>query len=123
LGTADNDLYIASFEAYNRWLADFCKYDSKRLSAWPTCHAGHRPIHRHAQGRRGARLKGVNIPAFRSPLRNRRRRLRGQVLALSGDPEGRCSTTIRNSTASGRPASTTTWPSPFTSAPGLRGPA
>ncbi|MBV1918006.1 MAG: amidohydrolase, partial [Sphingomonadaceae bacterium] len=31
LGTANNDLYLASFEAYNHWLADFCNYAPKRL--------------------------------------------------------------------------------------------
>ena len=37
LGTSDNDLYLASFQAYNHWLADFCSYDPKRLVARPTC--------------------------------------------------------------------------------------
>ena len=31
LGTSNPDLYIASFDAYNRWLWDFCAYDAKRL--------------------------------------------------------------------------------------------
>ncbi|HEY9547088.1 MAG TPA: hypothetical protein VIR56_13845, partial [Solimonas sp.] len=31
LGTANSELYIASFEAYNRWLWDFCGADRKRL--------------------------------------------------------------------------------------------
>ncbi len=31
LGTANQDLYIASFEAYNRWLWDYCGEDRRRL--------------------------------------------------------------------------------------------
>ncbi len=31
LGTMNSELYIASFEAYNRWLQDFCAADHKRL--------------------------------------------------------------------------------------------
>ena len=31
LGTANSELYIASFEAYNRWLWDFCSVDRNRL--------------------------------------------------------------------------------------------
>ena len=31
LGTMNSELYIESFRAYNRWLADFCAYDPKRL--------------------------------------------------------------------------------------------
>ena len=32
LGTANSELYIASYRAYNRWLADFCNYDKNRLA-------------------------------------------------------------------------------------------
>jgi predicted TIM-barrel fold metal-dependent hydrolase len=32
LGTTNGELYIASFEAYNRWLWDFCATDRKRLA-------------------------------------------------------------------------------------------
>jgi predicted TIM-barrel fold metal-dependent hydrolase len=32
LGTANMDLYIESFRAYNRWLSDFCSHDRRRLS-------------------------------------------------------------------------------------------
>jgi len=32
LGTMNSELYIESFRAYNRWLADFCNYDKKRLA-------------------------------------------------------------------------------------------
>src|SRR5579859_7013449 len=31
LGTHDNELYLASFGAYNRWLADFSGHDPKHL--------------------------------------------------------------------------------------------
>ncbi|MFC3172767.1 amidohydrolase family protein [Novosphingobium bradum] len=32
LGTMNTELYIESFRAYNRWLADFCSADPRRLS-------------------------------------------------------------------------------------------
>jgi predicted TIM-barrel fold metal-dependent hydrolase len=31
LGTADVPLYVDSYRAYNRWIADFCSHDPKRL--------------------------------------------------------------------------------------------
>jgi predicted TIM-barrel fold metal-dependent hydrolase len=90
LGTANNDLYIASFDAYNRWLADFCAYDSKRLAG-----VAYLPMQDVEQSvamlkdaaKRG--LHGVNIPAFPQSKKG----LAGggfaaQVLALTGDPDG-----------------------------------
>lgn len=32
LGTMNSELYIESFRAYNRWLADFCAFDPTRLA-------------------------------------------------------------------------------------------
>lgn len=90
LGTADNDLYIASFEAYNHWLADFCQYDAKRLIG-----VAYLPMQDIDQSiamlkdaaRRG--LRGVNIPAFpQSSKGTAGGGFAAQVLALSGDPEG-----------------------------------
>jgi predicted TIM-barrel fold metal-dependent hydrolase len=90
LGTADNDLYIASFEAYNRWLADFCKYDPKRLVG-----VAYLPMQDIDQSiamlkdaaKRG--LKGVNIPAFPQSSKSAAGGgFAAQVLALTGDPEG-----------------------------------
>jgi predicted TIM-barrel fold metal-dependent hydrolase len=90
LGTADNDLYLASFEAYNRWLADFCNYDPKRLVG-----VAYLPMQDIDQSiallkdaaKRG--LKGVNIPAFpQSSKSSGGGGFAAQVLALTGDPEG-----------------------------------
>jgi predicted TIM-barrel fold metal-dependent hydrolase len=91
LGTADNDLFVESFQAYNRWLADFCSYDSKRLVG-----AGYVPMQDVDQAiamlkdaaKRG--LRSVNIPAF--PMSKASGVGAGgfaaQVLALTGDPDG-----------------------------------
>jgi predicted TIM-barrel fold metal-dependent hydrolase len=90
LGTADNDLYLASFEAYNRWLADFCNYDPKRLVG-----VAYLPMQDIDQSiamlkdaaARG--LKGVNIPAFPQSSKNSGGGgFAAQVLALTGDPDG-----------------------------------
>jgi predicted TIM-barrel fold metal-dependent hydrolase len=90
LGTADNELYIASFQAYNRWLADFCTYDPKRLVG-----VAYLPMQDIDQSigmledaaKRG--LKGVNIPAFpQSQKGTAGGGFAAQVLALTGDPEG-----------------------------------
>jgi predicted TIM-barrel fold metal-dependent hydrolase len=90
LGTTDNDLYLASFEAYNRWLADFCKYDPKRLVG-----VAYLPMQDIDQSiamlkdaaRRG--LRGVNIPAFPQSSKNSGGGgFAAQVLALTGDPDG-----------------------------------
>jgi len=91
LGSADNELFVESFQAYNRWLADFCDYDSKRLIG-----AAYLPMQEVGQSiemlkdaaRRG--LRAVNIPAF--PMSENSLKGGGgfaaQVLALTGDPDG-----------------------------------
>jgi predicted TIM-barrel fold metal-dependent hydrolase len=90
LGTADNALYLASFDAYNRWLADFVSYDRDRLVG-----VAYLPMQDIDQSiallqdaaRRG--LKGVNIPAFpQSKDSFRGGGFAAQVLALTGDPDG-----------------------------------
>lgn len=89
LGTADNELYLASFDAYNRWLADFCSYDPKRLAG-----AAYLPMQDIAQStamvkdaaRRG--LRAVNIPAFPQSGAITSGGFGAQVLALTGDPDG-----------------------------------
>jgi predicted TIM-barrel fold metal-dependent hydrolase len=89
LGTADNDLYLASFEAYNHWLADFCSYDPKRLVG-----AAYLPMqdidHAIAMVRDAAArgLKAVNIPAFPQSSAITTGGFGAQVLALTGDPDG-----------------------------------
>jgi predicted TIM-barrel fold metal-dependent hydrolase len=90
LGTADNDLYLASFGAYNRWLADFCSHDPKHLVG-----VAYLPMQDIDQSvamlREAARLghKAVNIPAFpQSKKGTAGGGFAAQVLALTGDPDG-----------------------------------
>ena len=65
LGTANNELYKASFGAYNRWLADFCHHSPKRLVG-----VGYVPMQDVDEAiemmRDFAKLgfKAINIPAF-----------------------------------------------------------
>lgn len=86
LGTSNMELYRASFDAYNRWLADFCNHAPQRLVG-----VGYVPMQDvdgaikmvrdfHARG-----LKAVNIPAF--PM-SKSASLNGgdaQTMALTGD--------------------------------------
>ncbi len=90
LGTADNDLYIASFDAYNHWLADFCSHDPRRLVG-----AAYLPMQEVGQAiamlKDAARsgLKAVNIPAFPQSMQGQQMGGFGaQALALTGDPDG-----------------------------------
>src|SRR3546814_20064248 len=65
LGTANSELYIASFEAYNRWLWDFCGADRKRLVG--VAYLPMRDIDESLSLlRQAAKLghRSVNIPAF-----------------------------------------------------------
>lgn len=90
LGTANNDLYIASFDAYNRWLADFCAYDRKRFAG--VAYLPMQDIDQSVAMLKDAAKRGlcsVNIPAFPQSKKG----LAGggfaaQVLALTGDPDG-----------------------------------
>jgi predicted TIM-barrel fold metal-dependent hydrolase len=91
LGTKNDELFLASFDAYNRWLADFCHYSPKRLAG-----VGYIPMRDVDESvamvrelaKRG--LKAVNIPAF--PMsRDTKAAVAaglGQVLALTGDTTG-----------------------------------
>ena len=95
LGTTNSDLYIASFEAYNRWLWDFCAADRRRLI--PVAYVPMRDIEetlgllRHA-----AKLgfRSVNIPAFPQASDGISTSARvqaihtGQGAALTGNPSG-----------------------------------
>ena len=90
LGTADNELYIASFGAYNRFLADFCRHDPRRLAG-----VAYLPMQDIDQSiamlKEAARLGlcGVNIPAFPQSKQNAGGGgFAAQVLALTGDPDG-----------------------------------
>ena len=65
LGTSNSDLYIESFRAYNRWLADFCSADRNRL-----CGVAYLPMRDLNETigllREAVELghRNVNIPAF-----------------------------------------------------------
>jgi predicted TIM-barrel fold metal-dependent hydrolase len=91
LGSADNELFLESFQAYNRWLADFCSYDKKRLVG-----IGYIPMQDVDQSiamledAAGRGVRGVNIPAFpMSPSGNKGGGgFAAQCLALTGDPDG-----------------------------------
>ena len=86
LGTANQELYLASFAAYNRWLADFCAFAPKRFAG-----VGYVPMQDPVVAAGMVRefakmgLKAVNIPAFpMSPAAS----LNGgdaQTRALTGD--------------------------------------
>lgn len=65
LGTLNAELYIASFEAYNRWIWDFCAADRKRLV--PVAYVPMRDVDETIRIVRDAAKLGfrsVNIPAF-----------------------------------------------------------
>lgn len=93
LATANQELFIASFHAYNRWLADFCSYSPKKLYG-----VGYVPMADVDQSiamvkdfaKRG--LKAVNIPAYPLAKDFAGASADGaQMLALTGDPNGeRC---------------------------------
>ena len=91
LGTGNDELFMASFGAYNRWLADFCSYAPDRL-----CGVGYVPLRdvqeTVAMMKEAAALgfTALNIPAF--PQAQEKIGPGGgasaQVLALTGDPTG-----------------------------------
>jgi len=91
LGTGNDELFMASFSAYNRWLSDFCSYDRSRL-----CGVAYVPMRDVAETvammKEAAQLgfTAVNIPAF--PQAEEKIAPNGggaaQLLALTGDPMG-----------------------------------
>jgi predicted TIM-barrel fold metal-dependent hydrolase len=95
LGTTNVDLYIASFEAYNRWLWDFCAADRKRLVG-----VAYLPMRDVEETlgllRQAAKLgfRSVNIPAFpqsKDALTSSSKVAAiaaGQGAALTGNPTG-----------------------------------
>jgi predicted TIM-barrel fold metal-dependent hydrolase len=91
LGTVQDELYMASFGAYNRWLADFCSYAPDRF-----CGVGYVPMRdideAIAMMREAAKLgfTAVNIPAFPHAIKKLDVAAGGaaQTLALTGDPNG-----------------------------------
>ena len=91
LGSSNVELFMASFEAYNRWLADFCSHAPQRLAG-----IAYIPMTEVQESvdlmRRMAKigLKGVNIPAFPMSIEamGKGAITGGQMLALTGDPNG-----------------------------------
>ncbi len=95
LGAMNVDLYIASFEAYNRWLWDFCEADRRRLI--PVAYVPMRDVEETIRFVRVVAKMGfrtVNIPAFPmakdaiSSSIEVRALNRAQSAALTGDPGG-----------------------------------
>jgi predicted TIM-barrel fold metal-dependent hydrolase len=95
LGTFDNDLYLASYEAYNRWVMDWAKADRRRLN--PIGYVPMRDVDEtvaQVKMLAGLGFKAINIPAFpQNPdawktssgiaaLKE------GQISALTGDARG-----------------------------------
>jgi len=91
LGSLDPEMFLASFDAYNRYLADFCSHDRSRLFG-----VGYLPMHDVEEAIRMLRdahrlgLKAVNVPAFPFTLSKlgdggSRPGAMG-MLAMAGDP-------------------------------------
>jgi len=95
LGTANSELYIASFEAYNRWLWDFCSVDRKRLVG--VAYLPMRTVEETLKLLRQAAKLGfrtINIPAFPQSADGITTTAKieaiatAQVAALTGNPTG-----------------------------------
>ncbi len=97
LGTKNMDLYIESFRAYNRWLADFCAHDPRRF-----CGVAYLPLREVDETitmmKEAANLgfTAVNIPAFPQNMMETTTAgptgassaLAAQAAALTGNPWG-----------------------------------
>lgn len=95
LGTSNPDLYLASFDAYNRWIWDFCSADRRRLI--PVAYLPMRSVDETLGMLRDVAKLGfrsVNIPAFpqsadgistSATVQNIKS---GQGAALTGNPAG-----------------------------------
>ncbi|MFM5931401.1 MAG: amidohydrolase family protein [Novosphingobium sp.] len=95
LGTLDNELYMASYEAYQTWVMDWCSADKNRLH--PVGYLPMRDIDETiGQIQRLAKMgcKAINLPAFPQNAKawetssNVANMKAGQVSALTGDPKG-----------------------------------
>ena len=89
LGTANAELFKASFVAYNNWLADFCKYSPKRFVG-----VGYIPMQDVDESIKMMRecvargLKAINIPAFPMSKSTSLSSADAQTKALTGDING-----------------------------------
>lgn len=89
LGTSNNELFKASFAAYNSWLSDFCAYAPKRLVG-----VGYVPMQDVGEAiemmrncvRQG--LRAINIPAFPMAPASSLNSGDQQTRALTGDIGG-----------------------------------
>lgn len=95
LGSFNNDLYIASYEAYSRWVMDFCSVARSRLI--PIGYVPMRDIDEtieHVKRLAKMGFRAINLPAFpQNPdawnTSSGVQALKpGQVSALTGDPKG-----------------------------------
>lgn len=95
LGTLNNELYMASYEAYQNWVMDWAQADKRRLV--PIGYVPMRDIdetigHVARLARMG--FKAINLPAFPqnadawNTSSNVANMKSGQVSALTGDPKG-----------------------------------
>jgi predicted TIM-barrel fold metal-dependent hydrolase len=95
LGTTNNDLYIASFEAYSRWVMDFAAAAPDRL--FPIGYVPMREVNEaieHITRLAKMGFKAINIPAFPqnknawTTTSGVKALKDGQVSALTGDQKG-----------------------------------
>jgi predicted TIM-barrel fold metal-dependent hydrolase len=95
LGTFDDELYMASYEAYQRWVMDWCAADRSRLH--PVGYVPMRDVDEtvsHVERLAKMGFKTINLPAFpQNPKAwetssNVANMKAGQVSALTGDPKG-----------------------------------
>lgn len=95
LGTMNDELYMASYEAYQNWVMDFASADKRRLV--PIGYVPMRDIDEtigHVRRLAKMGFRAINLPAFpqnasawktSSGVKNMKD---GQVSALTGDPKG-----------------------------------
>jgi predicted TIM-barrel fold metal-dependent hydrolase len=96
LGTLNSELYIASFEAYSRWVQDFCAADQRRLV--PIGYVPMRDIDEtiaHVTRLANMGFRAINLPAFPqnpdgwSSSSTVKAINVAQGSALTGDPKGK----------------------------------
>lgn len=95
LGTFNNELYMASYEAYNRWVMDWCSVAPERLV--PIGYVPMRDIDEtiaHVKRLASWGFRAINLPAFPqnpdgwSTSSTVAGMKAGQISALTGDPKG-----------------------------------
>ncbi len=96
LGTFNDELYIASYEAYSNWVKDFCSADPRRLI--PVGYVPMRDIDEtiaHVKRLAAMGFRAINLPAFPqnadgwSTSSKVQGLKEGQISALTGDPNGK----------------------------------